>query len=248
MPLLDHFRPPVYPRHRWDSFHAAWASRIADMLNDRWLPANFLAEESTFGGQRAEIDIASYEVDDFDAPELSNGTATATRTYSPPRPAHVVTTAFPEQNEVRIYDVEGVRTLVAAIELISPANKDRPSSRRQFAAKCVGYLASGVSVVIIDIVTKRKANLHNLIAKMFNLPGECVLPDGVHLYAASYRPVERRAENMQPKSSDELELWFGDVTLGQSLPTMPMRLKGDLFVPVEFDETYAETCRRRRVT
>src|SRR5260370_42395164 len=62
--------------------------------------------------------------------------------------------------EIRVYQDLGGAELRAAIELISPANKDRAGSRRTFAAKCAGYLKHGISVVIVDIVTSRTANLH----------------------------------------------------------------------------------------
>lgn len=35
MPLLDHFHPPLYPRQRWESFFANWATRLADALMER---------------------------------------------------------------------------------------------------------------------------------------------------------------------------------------------------------------------
>jgi hypothetical protein len=35
---------------------------------------------------------------------------------------------------------------VAAIEIVSPANKDRPEHRRKFVAKCAALLQQGVSV------------------------------------------------------------------------------------------------------
>jgi hypothetical protein len=42
---LDHFHPPLHPQHHSESFHSNWATRIADALNDRWLPPEFLAED-----------------------------------------------------------------------------------------------------------------------------------------------------------------------------------------------------------
>ncbi|VTU01378.1 unnamed protein product [Gemmataceae bacterium] len=32
MPLLDHFRPPLFPRRHRESFHVTWAGAIADVL------------------------------------------------------------------------------------------------------------------------------------------------------------------------------------------------------------------------
>src|SRR5690349_17321078 len=65
--------------------------------------------------------------------------------------------------EIRVYSTTSSLALVAAIELIGPGNKDRSEERRAFAAKCAGYLYQGISLIIIDIVTNRRANLHNEI-------------------------------------------------------------------------------------
>jgi hypothetical protein len=59
--------------------------------------------------------------------------------------------------EVRVLRHFGGPQLRAAVELVSPANKDRPGQRRAFAIKCASYLQRGVSVVVIDVVTERTA-------------------------------------------------------------------------------------------
>ena len=52
------------------------------------------------------------------------------------------------------------KILAAAIELVSPSNRDRPEARRAFVAKCASYLQRGAGLVIVDVVTDRLANLH----------------------------------------------------------------------------------------
>ena len=74
--------------------------------------------------------------------------------------------------EVRIFDLERERTLVAAIELVSPANKDRPESREAFVAKCAALLRKGIAVSIVDLVTVRRFNLY---AQLMEFVGH---PDG----------------------------------------------------------------------
>src|SRR4051794_6512873 len=49
-----------------------------------------------------------------------------------------------DEYEVQIHDELG--QLVAAVEIVSPANKDRPQSRRTFVAKCASLFQQGVSV------------------------------------------------------------------------------------------------------
>lgn len=43
MPLFDHFHPPLYPHHHWESFHSNWATRIADGIGDLFVPVDFEA-------------------------------------------------------------------------------------------------------------------------------------------------------------------------------------------------------------
>ena len=62
--------------------------------------------------------------------------------------------------EVRVFDLKRDRRLVAAIELVTPSNKDRPESRQVFVAKCQSLLRQGVSLVIIDVVTVRACWRH----------------------------------------------------------------------------------------
>jgi len=44
MPLLDHFHPPLHGPRRWEGFHHAWATVIAQQLNAGVLPDEYFAE------------------------------------------------------------------------------------------------------------------------------------------------------------------------------------------------------------
>jgi hypothetical protein len=214
------------------------------LLNDQWLSSGFLAVELAHFGPRVEIDIAALERPGSQVNPSGNGGTVTTlpRTWTPPRPVCSVPALFPDSIEVRIYQGQGAWHLVGAIELISPGNKDRPEERQALAAKCASYLHEGVSVAVIDIVTKRRANLHNEVLRLAGVTDEeAFLPEDVHLYAAAYRPVLRQER-------PEFDIWRQQCTVGEPLPLMPLRLTGDFFVPVDFETTYTETCRRRRIT
>ena len=62
--------------------------------------------------------------------------------------------------EVGIFSRSGGPQLAGAVELVSPANKDRPLHREAFMSKCATYLQAGVGLVIVDVVTERPADLH----------------------------------------------------------------------------------------
>ena len=61
MPLLDHFRPPLYPRRHWESLHASWSNNIMARLNERILPEGYYAETQIHIGGRVEVDVAALE-------------------------------------------------------------------------------------------------------------------------------------------------------------------------------------------
>ena len=91
--------------------------------------------------------------------------------------------------EVQLQRDRGALQLRAAIELVSPSNKDRPATRRVFADKCADYLRRGVSVIVIDIVTERQANLHAEILQALERPEEPRWQSPTQLYAVAYRSV-----------------------------------------------------------
>ena len=235
MALRDHFQPPSHG----ESFLSSWATRIADALNDRWLPREYLAEEHTHAGTQLEIDVATFEAShDATVARLAEGDTPAPP-WTPP-PARVRTAlAVPDAFEVRVLSDTGGATLVGVIELVSPANKDRPEQRRAFATKSAGFLHQGVSVIVVDVVTTRQANLHDEIVEAVGAPA-LRFPSATGLYAVAYRPVVR-------DGSVALDVWTATFALGEALPTLPLRLQGDLFVPVDFAGTYEEACRKRRI-
>lgn len=241
MPLFDHFHPPLYPHHHWESFHSNWATRIADVIA-AVLPAEFQVEEHTHAGPGFEIDVATYE---GQTPPNSNpaGPALATRAapaYAPPAPDATMPAAFPETSEVRVFHTAAGLTLVAVVELVSPGNKGRPAEGRAFAAKGASYLAQGVSLIVVDVVTSRQASLHNDVMRLMEAAPDLDFPAEVDLYAVAYRPVKRGERG-------EIDVGRRPLALGAPLPTLPLRLTGDLFVAVDFEAAYQEACRRRRL-
>jgi hypothetical protein len=240
MPLLDHFHPPLHGPRRWEGFHHAWATVIAQQLNQEVLPPGYFAEPEISVGPELEVDVATLELT---RPGRADG-GSATAVYSPPRPRIAVQVDFARLDtyEVRVYQDLGGAELRAALELVSPANKDRAGSRRTFAAKCAGYLKHGIAVAIIDIVTARTANLH---AELFDTLGvksrRAAWRSPTGLYAVAYRAVTAR-------KAPRVEAWPEPLALGEALPVLPLWLALDLCVPVGLEESYIATCRSLRIS
>jgi len=241
MPLLDHFHPPVSERRTWEGFHGLWAAALVEKLNRDVLGNEYFADMQVHVGGRVEVDVASLrEIQGSGAQSNGPVMATLAVAWAPPATDLVMPMVFPDDIEVQVFSTATGATLVAAIELVSPANKDRPETRQAFAAKCVGYLTRGIGLVVVDVVTNRLANLHNGIMRMLAQGGRFLLPDEASTYAVAYRP------SRQP-SGDQMELWPQQLAVGQVLPTMPLALRNAGIVPVDLESTYCEARQRSRL-
>ena len=80
------------------------------------------------------------------------------------------------------------RRLVAAIEIVSPSNKDRPDSRETFVAKVAGLLQKDVCVSIIDLVTIRQFNLYADLLELLGQDDPQLTPTPPNIYAVTLLP------------------------------------------------------------
>jgi len=242
MPLLDHFHPPLSERRHWEAVHTRWASALADHLNEEWLPDRYFAEPQVSLGTQMQIDVATFEEagDSAPGPPGPNGAATATRTWTAPPATWTVPARFPDTFAVNVYQTETGPKLVGAIELVSPANKDRPETRGAFVAKCGGNVGQSVGVIMLDAVTVRRFNLHNELMQLLHCGPDVRFRDDVFLYAAAYRPV-------RDDDDQRIEIWSTPLEIGMPLPTLPLFLGPNLVVPVDFEAAYTEACERLRL-
>jgi Protein of unknown function (DUF4058) len=143
--------------------------------------------------------------------------------------------AFEDEYEVRIYDAKRGRHLVAAIEIVSPGNKDRPEHRNAFIAKCAALLQKGVAVSIVDLVTVRQFNLYAEVLAFIGHSDPTFGDPPPHIYATSCRWVKKENRTI-------LEAWSHVLTLGQPLPTLPLWLTANLVIPLDLEQSYEQAC------
>ena len=237
---LDHFHPPVSERRGWEGFHGLWAAALVEKLNSDILGEEYFADMQVHIGSSVEVDIATL-AESRGTREHSAAAATALApVWAPPATDLIFPIVFPDDIEVQVFATVTGATLVAAIELVSPGNKDRAETRQAFAAKCVSYLTRGIGLIVVDIVTNRLANLHNEVMSLLGRGEPFLLAPSVTTYAVAYRP------SRQP-SGDQIELWPKPLSLGQPLPLMPLALRNAGVVPVDLDNTYNEARERSRL-
>src|SRR5204862_1483859 len=173
---------------------------------------------------QVEIDVCTF-AEKTPAPNAESG---GVALWAPPKPMAIAPVDFqdPDVFEVQVMSEEEGPRLVAAIELVSPANKDRPANRRMFAVKCASYLHSGVSVIIVDVVTERPGNLYAELIEILQVRLSTSGQGPHDLYATVHR--------ISPPSSElRLETWAFPLALGGHLPTVPLWLQPDLALPLD---------------
>jgi hypothetical protein len=248
MPLRDHFRPPLYNRRHWQAFHGAWPTVIVMALN-RKLPRRYVAEPHVQLAGSAEIDIGTFDEEDAalsgpgSGPERGTSGGVATAVWAPAHPTLAVVTNFPAEAvyEVRVFDQQRGSRLVAVVELVSPANKDRPEHCRAFVAKCAAFLQEQVSVTIVDLVTTRHFNLYSDLLELIGQTDPSLATEPPSLYAVACRGTRQDRTWL-------LESWFHPLVVGQPLPMLPLWLADNLAVPLELEASYEETCRILRIS
>lgn len=214
-------------------FHTVWVGHLRTALNDGLLPEGYYALAEQHAG-RSVADVLTLHasppsIEPFTPPPSTGGTAVA---EAPPRVRrrHSITPeALIRRRTLAIRHVSGHR-LVALVEIISPANKDRPSHVADFAAKALSALDAGVHLLLIDL-----------------LPPGPHDPSGMHgVLLDRLQPEELRYE-VPPDEPATLasyaagvgvEIFVEHVRIGGALPDMPLFLRPDRYVNVPLEPTY----------
>jgi hypothetical protein len=227
MPLHDWRDDPG-----WNSLHIVWQNQLLDWVQPR-LPAGYRAYLGSVPA--LTIDVPNGKPDlgvrrwPSDAPENSAMGSTGS-----PEPDTEAVALFELDPQTAIHiDVHG--RLVAAIEIVSPRNKDRPDARERYLGRYLGYVRQGVHLLLVDVLPRpADFSFADAIAANLAFPQEpCPVP-----FAISYRVGEPVPEGTL------LGVWRRPVRVGAALPTIPLALTIYDSVPIDLEHTYREAARR----
>jgi hypothetical protein len=208
------------------------------------LPEAYFAEPQVHLGSLFEVDIGTFRDHAFGAviDDAGHDGGLATATYAPPQPTLTFEPRLPDQDvyEVRIYDSRRKRHLVAAIEIVSPSNKDRPESRSTFVSKVATLVKHGICVSIVDIVSTLDFNLYAELLLLAEGADPALEDNPPPLYAATIRSRFEGQRRM-------MDTWYHPLAIGQTLPTLPIWLSETLAISLDLEESYEESCRTLRI-
>jgi hypothetical protein len=97
-------------------------------------------------------------------------------------------------------------------------------------------LQQAIGVIVVDLVTNRKADLHAELVK--RVTGVTTPPS--ELWAAAYRP-------WQTQEQTNLQIWHQALALGALLPTLPFWLKNGPCIKLDLEATYQRTLQDQRM-
>lgn len=242
MPLRDHFRSPLDDVHSWDELHGMWPAMIVRQLIEV-LPEPYFAAPGVHLGTLYEVDVGTYREPVPDLLDVAVGEGgVAIASYAPPKPTLILEPRLPDQDvyEVRIYDSRRNRRLIAAIEIVSPSNKDRPETRGTFVSKVAALLKHDICVSIVDVVSTSDFNLYAELMKFLDSTDPALGDDPPPMYAVTVRMRYEGRRRM-------MDSWYHPLAIGQALPTLPIWLKETKAIALDLEASYEETCRTLRI-
>ncbi len=137
-------------RGGWEGVHHLWITELLRWVKPR-LPSGYRvyigsAPTVAIGAPAEKPDVSVRQWPEAPAP-ASTGGAVPPLPIDEPDEEVAVAVLDPETSLF----VAAHGRLVAALELVSPRNKDRPVARAGYLARYVGYLLEGVHLLLVDV-------------------------------------------------------------------------------------------------
>jgi hypothetical protein len=149
---------------------------------------------------------------------------------APDEPDEEIAVAAIDPSTARYVERQG--RLVAAVELVSPRNKDRPVARSTYTTRYVGYLLEGVHLLLVDVHRRPLSfSFADRIAEELHMKQPPVPPP----MAVSYQVGGPAATGGRI-----LGIWRRPLTVGAALPSMRLPLTVEASVPVDLEHTYMQ--------
>jgi len=226
MPIHDWTRMQTGDFH---DFHQGWLVGIRNALNSGALPSEYMAlVEQVTGGPIPDV----VTLNTATQPPRSDpgGVAVADAPPSARVIARVERSVY-QRRKNRVVIRHGRGEVVAIIEIVSPGNKDSRHAITTFVRKACDILHQGVSLLVVDL-----------------FPPTVRDPQGIHKAIwdeyAGEEPFDFLANKPLTAASyvggDLPTAYVESIGVGDVLPSLPIFLNEDHYVPAPLEETYMQ--------
>lgn len=228
MPIHDWTRVRAGVFHH---FHQAWTVQLTRALNRSILPSGYFAmAEQMMDGLIPDVVALERFPMPNGTPIERGGLAVAD---APPKARYTSTVQADTYAEKanRVVIREPLGEVVAVIEVVSPGNKGDQLALSSFVQKSGQLLRRGINLLIVDLfppTSRDPQGIHKLIWEQFK-DEPFVLPRDKPLTVAAYVTGAVR------------KAYIETVAVGDELPSAPIFLSPDRYVPAPLESTYNET-------
>jgi hypothetical protein len=126
---------------------------------------------------------------------------------------------------------------VAAIELVSPRNKDRREAKESYSSRYLGYLRQGVHLLLIDLLPRPvRFSFLDVLGTALGL----AIPATPAPFAVSFR-VGDPIPNGNAESP-VIGVWRRALQPREPLPTLPLALAARQRVLIDLEQSYCAAC------
>ena len=220
----------------WDSVRPLWLTYLLEHVQER-LPEGYKAFLGGVpsltvdtGHGRPDISVRQWGMD----PAVEAATS-GTGVLEPDLEASAAFRLDPQ----RAIHVDFHGQLIAALELVSPRNKDRADAKETYAGRYLSYLRLGVHLLLVDVLPRPKGfSFSDVITGGLGLEVSPLPPP----FAAAYRVGE--VVPAGDEMSSLLGVWRRQLRVGEPLPTLPLPLTTRQAVLVDLEETYRRAAKR----
>jgi len=220
----------------WDSVHPVWLTYLLEYVQER-LPQGYKAflggvPSLTVDSGHGKPDVS---VRQWGPESVAESVTSGTGVLEPDLEVNVAFRLDPQ----RALHIDFHGQLVAALELVSPRNKDRADAKETYSNRYLGYLRLGVHLMLVDVLPRPKGfSFSDVITGSLGVN----LPPLPPPFVAAYRVGE-----VVPVADDLgslVGLWRRPLRVGESLPTLPLPLSVHRAVMIDLETTYQRAAKR----
>lgn len=226
MPVHDWTRVDAGVFH---DFHNVWIALLRIAFNSGLLPEGFYAlSEQHAGKYLADVLTLQRPAEPESSPRvIAGGVALAD---APPQIQHQRSLAPAIHSLRKTLTIRHVtdHRIVALLEIVSPANKDRPEHVEQFLNKLEEAITHGIHVLLVELFPAGKhdpVGLHGALLQRLGDDGTAP-PSDKALTVASYVADIR------------VKAFWEYLAYGNALPEMPLFLDPGVYVRTPLEKTY----------